>query len=195
MFDHPEKTARPTQYTPETSSTICGRLVEGETLREICREPGTRDWVEKVRRNGNVSPSSIATTSHAPSYAAMSGIGSPISYSRKSPPKRRTSKGSKMTKEINAKSVEAQLAELNELFGEPPVLPDSESIEAYAPGRRVILALRAAIRRNPNNKSICSGSGRLAGIALLKLLEWEMRQRKTALLETYGATKTGWDND
>jgi hypothetical protein len=67
--------------------------------------------------------------------------------------------------------------------------------DRYAPGRRLILALRTAIRRNPNNKSICSGPGRLVGIALLKLLEWEMRQRKTALLQTYGATKTGWDND
>jgi hypothetical protein len=67
--------------------------------------------------------------------------------------------------------------------------------DRYAPGRRLILVLRAAIRRNPNNKSICSGPGRLAGIALLKVLEWEMRQRKTALLETYGAATTGWDND
>jgi hypothetical protein len=67
--------------------------------------------------------------------------------------------------------------------------------DRYAPGRRLILALRAAIRRNPNNKSICSGPGRLVGIALLKWLEWEMRQRKIALLETYGATTTGWDND
>jgi hypothetical protein len=37
--------------------------------------------------------------------------------------------------------------------------------------------------------------GRLVGMALLKWLEWEMRQRKAALLETYGATTTGWDND
>ena len=67
--------------------------------------------------------------------------------------------------------------------------------DGHIRSRRLILALRAAIRRDSNNQSICSGLQRLVGIALLKLLEWEMRQRKTALLQTYGATKTGWDND
>ena len=30
---------KPTAYTRKIGLTICGRLVEGETLREICRDP------------------------------------------------------------------------------------------------------------------------------------------------------------
>ena len=39
MVDHPERIVRPTEYTPDIGRTICGRLVEDETLREICRDP------------------------------------------------------------------------------------------------------------------------------------------------------------
>jgi hypothetical protein len=31
---------KPTAYTRKIGFTICGRLLEGETLREICRDPG-----------------------------------------------------------------------------------------------------------------------------------------------------------
>jgi hypothetical protein len=31
---------KPTAYSREIGRTICGRLVEDETLREICRDPG-----------------------------------------------------------------------------------------------------------------------------------------------------------
>lgn len=31
--------ARPTDYTPELVSLICGRIAEGESLRAVCRDP------------------------------------------------------------------------------------------------------------------------------------------------------------
>lgn len=31
---------RPSDYTPEIASEICGRLIEGESLRAICRDDG-----------------------------------------------------------------------------------------------------------------------------------------------------------
>lgn len=31
--------ARPTDYTPELASLICGRIAEGESLRAVCRDP------------------------------------------------------------------------------------------------------------------------------------------------------------
>jgi hypothetical protein len=34
---------RPTEYTKEIGKTICGRLVEDESLRSICSEPGMPD--------------------------------------------------------------------------------------------------------------------------------------------------------
>src|SRR5438132_11993133 len=34
---------RPVDYTPEIASTICGRLFDGETLSEICRDPAMPD--------------------------------------------------------------------------------------------------------------------------------------------------------
>ena len=44
---------RPSSYAPELIDEICGRLIEGESLRKICGEdrmPGLRtvfDWLEK----------------------------------------------------------------------------------------------------------------------------------------------------
>lgn len=46
------KRGRPSDYTPEVASDICGRITEGESLRSICRDesmPGIRtvfDWLE-----------------------------------------------------------------------------------------------------------------------------------------------------
>jgi transposase-like protein len=45
--------ARPSDYTPELALAICQRLVEGESLRAICREEGMPDrgtvfrWTEQ----------------------------------------------------------------------------------------------------------------------------------------------------
>src|SRR5690242_18619245 len=37
MADHP-KVGRPSLYTPEVTALICKRLMEGESLRAICRD-------------------------------------------------------------------------------------------------------------------------------------------------------------
>jgi hypothetical protein len=41
--DSPGKVARPTEYTSEIGETICGRLVEDESLQSICAAPGMPD--------------------------------------------------------------------------------------------------------------------------------------------------------
>jgi hypothetical protein len=44
---------RPSNYTPELAETICSRMSNGESLREICRSPGmppestAREWVRR----------------------------------------------------------------------------------------------------------------------------------------------------
>jgi hypothetical protein len=35
--------SRPAEYTAEIDTTLCGRLVEGESLRAICADPGMPD--------------------------------------------------------------------------------------------------------------------------------------------------------
>lgn len=46
-------TGRPSSYTPEIGNLICERLMEGESLRKICAEPGmpadrtVYQWLEK----------------------------------------------------------------------------------------------------------------------------------------------------
>ena len=41
--DDQPKPSKPVEYTAELGNTICGRLVEDESLRSICSEPGMPD--------------------------------------------------------------------------------------------------------------------------------------------------------
>lgn len=40
MTDAPRKIGRPSSFTPKLADEICGRLVNGESLRAICRDEG-----------------------------------------------------------------------------------------------------------------------------------------------------------
>jgi len=48
-----KKAGRPSSYTPEVADDICRRLIEGESLRAICRDEGAPglmtvfDWIER----------------------------------------------------------------------------------------------------------------------------------------------------
>jgi Bacteriophage Sf6, terminase small subunit-like len=45
----PEPGRRPVEYTPELAKTICDRLANYETLREICADPAMPDRESVVR--------------------------------------------------------------------------------------------------------------------------------------------------
>jgi hypothetical protein len=59
--------------------------------------------------------------------------------------------------------------------------------ERFAPRRKLISGLRVAIRRDTLNKSIWSWPRRPVDLALLKLLEWEMRLNKAAVFKQFAA--------
>ena len=48
-IDKPELGQRPVEYTPELAETICDRLANYETLREICADPAMPDRESVVR--------------------------------------------------------------------------------------------------------------------------------------------------
>jgi hypothetical protein len=45
----PAPVGRPSKYTPELAATICARLADGQSLREICREDSFPDRVTVLR--------------------------------------------------------------------------------------------------------------------------------------------------
>jgi hypothetical protein len=57
--------------------------------------------------------------------------------------------------------------------------------ERFDTRRRLIKRLRVDTRPNASNKSTWSSPLRVIKIALLKLLEWEMRLQKAALLNKF----------
>jgi hypothetical protein len=59
--------------------------------------------------------------------------------------------------------------------------------ERFDKRRRLIKHLRVATRHNAINKSTWSQPRKLAALAFLTLLEWEMRRQKTALLNNFAA--------
>jgi hypothetical protein len=46
---HESRIGRPTLKTPELCAEICRRISEGETLTNICRDPGMPSWVSRRR--------------------------------------------------------------------------------------------------------------------------------------------------
>jgi hypothetical protein len=66
--------------------------------------------------------------------------------------------------------------------------------ERFSPRRRLIMRMCAATRPDATEKSICPQIRRLVDIALLKVLEGEMRLQKIVLLRSFAANTRGADN-
>lgn len=59
--------------------------------------------------------------------------------------------------------------------------------DRFARRRRLIMRLRVATRPDAINKSIWSVPRRLVDVALLELLQWEMRLKKAAVFKQFAA--------